>query len=253
MQLKGKVVIVTGSARGMGKAIALRFAKEGAKIIVCDILDCQETADEVGAIGAEVIALKTDVTSETDTVDMAKKTAKRFGRIDVLVNNAAIFGGIENKNFAKPFDQISVLEWDKLIAVNLKGIFLCCKAVVPYMKKQGQGKIVNLASSVAYTGTPIFLHYTTSKGGVVSMTRALANGLGPFNINVNAIAPGLTMTEASKSFTPPETFKSVLDAQALKRPTQPEHIAAAVAFLSSEDADQITGQILGVNGGEALC
>ena len=179
MQLKDKVVIVTGSARGMGKAIALRFAKEGAKVTVCDILDCKQTADEVKALGAEALALKTDVTSETDTVNMAKKTAERFGGIDVLVNNAAIFGGIENKNFAKPFDQISVEEWDKLIAVNLKGIFLCCKAVVPYMKQQGQGKIVNIASSVAYMGTPIFLHYTTSKGGVVSMTRGLANGTGP--------------------------------------------------------------------------
>jgi 3-oxoacyl-[acyl-carrier protein] reductase len=253
MQLKDKVVIVTGSARGMGKEIALRFAKEGSKIVVCDILDCKETADALKALGAEVLALKTDVTSETATVELAKKTAERFGRIDVLVNNAAVFGGIENKNFAKPFDQISVQEWDSLMAVNLKGIFLCCKAVLPYMKKQGGGKIVNIASSVAYTGTPIFLHYTTSKGGVISMTRGLANGLGQFNINVNAIAPGLTMTEASTSFTTAEALQSVMAKQALKRHTQPQHIAAAVAFLSSEDADQITGQILGVNGGEALC
>lgn len=253
MQLKDKVVIVTGGARGMGKEIALRFARERAKVTVCDILDCQQTAGKVEAFGAEALALKSDVTSETDSADMARKTVERFGRIDILVNNAAIFGGIEIKNFIKPFDQISVQEWDKLMAVNLKGIFLCCKAVVPYMKQQGQGKIVNLASTVAYTGTPVFLHYTTSKGGVVSMTRALANSLGQFNINVNAVAPGLTMTEASKSITTPEALQNVLDSQSIKRPTQPQHIAAAVAFLSSEDADQITGQILTVNGGEALC
>lgn len=253
MQLKDKVVIVTGGARGMGQAIAVRFAREGARVTICDIQDCQQTANKVEALGAEALAFNSDVTSETDTADMARKTVERFGRIDVLVNNAAIFGGLEIKNFIKPFDQISVEEWDKLMAVNLKGIFLCCKAVVPYMKQQGQGKIVNLASTVAYTGIPVFLHYTTSKGGVVSMTRALANSLGQFNINVNAVAPGLTITEASKSITTPEAFQNVLDSQSIKRPTQPQHIAAAVAFLSSEDADQITGQILAVNGGEALC
>ena len=199
MQLKDKVAIITGSARGLGKEFALRFAKEGAKVTVCDILDCEDTASAVRSMGGEVLALKTDVTSETDTAAMAAKTVERFGRIDILVNNAAMYGGIENKNFARPFEEITIPDWDKMMAVNLKGIFLCCKAVAPYMKKQGQGKIVNIASTVALAGVPIFLHYTTSKGGVISMTKGLARALGEYNINVNAVAPGMTWTEATQT------------------------------------------------------
>jgi NAD(P)-dependent dehydrogenase (short-subunit alcohol dehydrogenase family) len=253
MQLKDKVAIITGSARGMGKEFALRFAREGAKVTVCDILDCGPTAKEVRAAGGEVLALKTDVTSEADTVEMAKKTAERFGKIDILINNAALFGGIEIKNFIKPFDQISVEEWDRLMAVNLKGVFLCCKAVTPYMKKQGHGKIVNIASTVAFQGSSGFLHYTASKGGVVSMTRGLARGLGEFNINVNAIAPGLTMTESAMTMGGPNTARDIQAGQIIKRPTKPEHIAGPVVFLCSADADQITGEILAVNAGEYLC
>jgi len=253
MQLKDKVAIITGGARGMGKEFALRFVREGAKVTVCDILDCETTASEIKALGGEVLALKTDVTSELDTEDMARKTAERFGRIDILVNNAAIFGNLSIKNFIKPFDQIPVDEWDKLMAVNVKGIFLCCKAVVPYMKKQGNGKIINIASTVAYSGSSHFLHYTTSKGGVVSMTRALARGLGEFNINVNAVAPGLAMTESALSMVSNEGFKEgILATQIFKRETKPAHVAGSVVFLASEDADQITGQVLGVNAGEYL-
>jgi NAD(P)-dependent dehydrogenase (short-subunit alcohol dehydrogenase family) len=253
MQLKDKVAIITGSARGMGREFAIRFAKEGAKVVVCDVLDCEPTAKDVKTAGGEVLAIKTDVTSETDTVEMAKKAVERFGRIDILVNNAALFGGIEIKNFIKPFDQISVQEWDRLMAVNLKGIFLCCKAVVPYMKKQGQGKIVNIASTVAFQGASAFLHYTTSKGGVVSMTRGMARGLGEFNINVNAIAPGLTMTESALSMGGPNTSRDIQSGQIIKRPTEPKHIAGPLVFLCSADADQITGEILAVNAGEYLC
>jgi NAD(P)-dependent dehydrogenase (short-subunit alcohol dehydrogenase family) len=252
MRLKDKVAIITGSARGMGKEFALRFAKEGAKVTVCDVLDCEPTAKEVRAVGGEVLALKTDVTSETDTVEMARKTAEYFGKIDILVNNAALFGGIEIKNFIKPFDQISVQEWDRLMSVNLKGVFLCCKAVTPYMKKQGFGKIVNIASTVAFHGSAGFLHYTTSKGGVVSMTRGLARGLGEFNINVNAIAPGLTMTESALTMGGPNTARDIQAGQIIKRPTEPKHIAGPLVFLCSEDADQITGEILAVNAGEYL-
>ncbi len=252
MRLKDKVAIITGSARGMGKEFAVRFAREGAKVTVCDILSCESTAKEVKALGGEVLALKTDVTSEKDTVEMARKTAEKFGRIDVLVNNAAVFGNLELKNFIKPFDQIPVEEWDKLMAVNVKGIFLCCKAVVPYMKKQKQGKIINIASTVAFSGAPSFLHYTTSKGAVVSMTRGLARGLGEFNINVNAIAPGLTMTEAALSMGGPEFTNGILATQDIKREIKPENIAGPAVFLASEDADLITGHILAVNAGEYL-
>jgi NAD(P)-dependent dehydrogenase (short-subunit alcohol dehydrogenase family) len=252
MQLKDKIAIITGSARGMGKEFALRFVREGAKVTVCDILDCELAAREIRSSGGEVLALKTDVTSEKDTEEMARKTVERFGRIDILVNNAALFGNLSIKNFVKPFDQISVDEWDRLMSVNLKGIFLCCKAVVPFMKKQGKGKIINIASTVAYSGSPHFLHYTTSKGGVVSMTRGLAKGLGEFNINVNAVAPGLAMTESALSMTSPGLMESIMAAQIIKRDTKPAQVAGSVVFLASEDADQITGHILAVNAGEAL-
>ena len=252
MRLQDKVAIITGSARGMGKEFALRFAREGAKVTICDVLDCGPAAGEIQSAGGTVLALKTDVTSETETGEMARKTIERFGRIDILVNNAALFGNLSMTNFIRPFEQISAEDWDRLMAVNLKGIFLCCKAVVPYMKKQGQGKIVNIASTVAYTGSPSFLHYTTSKGGVVSLTRGLARSLGEFNINVNAVAPGLVLTESALSMTTPEHLKDIYASQLLKRPTMPGHIASSVVFLSSDEADQITGQVLGVNAGEHL-
>jgi 3-oxoacyl-[acyl-carrier protein] reductase len=252
MQLKDKVAIITGSARGIGREMALRFVKEGARVVVCDILDCRPTGREIKAVGGEALALKTNVTIEADTLEMAHKTVERFGRIDILVNNAALFGGIEIKNFIKPFDQIEVEEWDRVMAVNLKGIFLCCKSVAPYMKKQAQGKIINLASTVAFSGMPGFLHYTTSKGGVVSMTRALARALGEFNINVNALAPGFTTTESAMSMGEPVTSSEILASQIIKRATKPVDIAAAAVFLASQDADQITGEILAVNAGEYL-
>jgi NAD(P)-dependent dehydrogenase (short-subunit alcohol dehydrogenase family) len=194
------------------------------------------------------------VTSEKDTVDMVSKTVERFGRVDILVNNAAVYGSIENKNFVRPFDEITVQDWDKMMAVNVKGIFLCCKAVSPVMKKQKNGKIVNIASTVAFAGPPLFLHYTTSKGGVVSMTKGLARAMGAYNINVNAVAPGMTMTEATQSTfkNVPSESESVFASQILKRQTKPAHISGAVVFLSSDDAEQITGQTLCVNAGEYI-
>lgn len=253
MRLENKVAIITGSARGMGRVFALRFAREGAKLTICDILDCGPVAKEIEAIGGEVLALKTDVTSEKDTAEMARKTVDRFGRIDILVNNAAIIGAIEVKDFVKPAEQIVAEDWDRILAVNVKGLFLCCKAVIPYMKKQGNGKIVNIASTVAFTGLPLFLHYSTSKGGVVTMTRGLATALGDFNINVNAVAPGLVMTEAMQAAFSEEYSKQIVETkQLIKKSLQPEDIAGAVVFLASDEADKITGQTLAVNAGEYL-
>ncbi len=197
-----------------------------------------------------LLAIKIDVSKEADTLELARKAVEHYGRIDILVNNAAIFAGSEGEKFIKPLDQITVEDWDRIMSVNVRGVFLCCKAVVNYMKKQGQGKIINIASTVAFAGSPVFLQYTTSKGGVVSMTRALARSLGEFNINVNAIAPGLTVTESSQNVTSSDMFKRVFDSQAIKRITRPEHIAGAAVFLASADADQVTGHILAVNAGE---
>lgn len=253
MQLKDKVAIITGSARGMGKTFALRFAREGAKLTICDILDCETTAKEIETIGGEVLALKTDVTSEEDTVEMAKKTVERFGRIDILINNAAIYGGIEMKDFIKPIEEIRGDEWDKILAVNVKGVFLCCKAVIPYMKKQGGGKIVNIASTAGLTGKSIFLHYSTSKGAVITLTKGLAEALGDFNINVNAVAPAMVWTEATQSLLSEELAQQEVDTmQILHRKMMPEDIAGSVVFLSSDDSSMMTGQTVAVNAGYYL-
>ncbi len=249
MRLKDKVAIITGSARGLGRVFALRFGKEGAKLTICDVLDCEAVAEEIKAIGGEVLVLKTDVTSEENTAEMVKKTVDRFGKIDILVNNAAVIGG---KDFMKPPEQLVAKEWDRILAVNVKGVFLCCKAVIPYMKKQGRGKIINIASTTAFTGLPLFLHYSTTKGGIVTMTRGLARALGDFNINVNAVAPGLVMTEAMQTIFSEEDAKQVLETQLIKKSIQPEDIAGAVVFLASDEANMITGQTLGVNAGEYL-
>lgn len=253
MRLKGKVAIITGSARGMGRVFALRFAREGAKLTICDVLDCEPVVKEIEAIGGEVLALKTDVTSEKDTAEMAKKTVDRFGRIDILVNNAGIFGSIEVTDFMKPPEQIVAEDWDRILAVNVKGVFLCCKAVIPYMKKQGGGNIVNIASTAGFTGLPLFLHYSTSKGGVLTMTRGLATALGDFNINVNAVAPGPVMTGAMHALFSEEEEKQLVETQQIfKRSIQPEDVVGAVVFLASDEADMITGQALAVNAGEYL-
>ncbi len=253
MRLKDKVAIITGSARGMGRVFALRFAQEGAKLTICDVLDCEPVAEEIEAIGGEALALKTDVTSEKDTAAMAQKTVDRFGRIDILVNNAAIIGSIETKDFLKPMEKLTAADWDRILAVNIKGVFLCCKAVIPYMKKQGGGKIVNMASTVAFSGLPHFIHYSASKGGVVTMTRGLATALGEFNINVNAVAPGLVMTEAMQATYSQEFYEElVANHQLIHKKVQPEDVAAAVLFMASDEADKITGQTLGVNAGEYL-
>jgi len=248
MKLRDKVVIVTGSARGLGREYALRFSSEGAKVVVCDVLDCRETAREIESRRGKVLSLITDVSSEESTVEMAKKTVERFGRIDVLVNNAAIFGGIA----LKPFYEITVDEWDKLMAVNLKGVWLCCKAVFPFMKEQGKGKIINIASAVAFSGADEFIHYTTSKGGVVSFTRALARALGDYNINVNAIAPGLIQTKATLDMASPEVIEASIAGQCFKWRQEPEYLVGTVVFLASEESDFVTGQTIVVDGGGIL-
>jgi NAD(P)-dependent dehydrogenase (short-subunit alcohol dehydrogenase family) len=252
MRLENKIAIITGSSRGLGKAIALRFAREGAKLTVCDVHDCEPAVREIEAIGGEALALKTDITSEEDTAEMAKKTVDRFGRIDILVNNAAAIGGIEIPDFMKPVDQMVAADWDRYLEVNIKGTFNCCKAVMPYMKKQGKGNIVNIASTAGFYGSPTFLHYSTSKGGVITMTRGLAIALGDFNINVNAVAPGVVLTEAMRVLIPEDAGQKLINAQILKKHIQPEDIAAAVLFLASDEASMITGEILAVNAGEYL-
>lgn len=246
MRLKDKVAIVTGAAQGLGKVFALGLAKEGARVVVADIQDGKETAQEIKDLGGEAIYCKTDVSREEDTQAMARAAHDAFGRIDILVNNAAIYGGLKRK----PFDEIDLREWDLVFLVNVRGAFLAVRAVYPYMKEQGYGKIVNIASEVFFTGSHGFVHYVASKGGIIGLTRALTVELGPHNICVNAVAPGFTDTEASRGIADVKKYDT--SKTPLQRLESPEDLLGAVVFLASEESDFISGQTLLVDGGRAM-
>lgn len=246
MRLKDRVAIVTGAARGLGKTFSLALSKEGAKVMVVDIADLEKTVKEIESSGGVVKSLKADVSIEEDTLKMAEKTFTYFGRIDILVNNAAIIYGLTRK----PFFEIDPQEWDRVMRVNVKGPWLCTKAVFPYMKQQGKGKIINLSSETFFTGSHGFVHYVASKGGVVGLTRALSIELGPFKINVNAIAPGFTDTEASRSIA--DVTQYDVTRTPLGRLQQPNDLIGAVIFLASDESDFITGQVLLVDGGRVM-
>lgn len=248
-RLEGKVAIVTGAGKGLGRAFALKLAEEGAKVTLMtrkDIDGLKRTAQEIEARGGKVICLQGDVTKVEDTKRMAEETVKKFGRIDVLVNNAAIYYGVKRR----PFYEIPPDEFDMMLAVNVKGVWLCTCAVFPYMKEQGKGKIINLASEVFFTGSHGFVHYVASKGGVIGLTRALAVELGPYGICINAVAPGFTATEASATIA--DLSKYDVSRTPLRRLGQPEDIVGIVAFLASDEADFITGQTILVDGGRAM-
>ena len=258
MRLKDKVAVITGAGQGLGKQYALRFAEEGAKVVIAELnLEAAKaTAAEISAKGSEALALCTDVSSEDSTLEMAKRTVERFKKIDILVNNAAIYYGLG----FKPFNAISVEEWDRVMAVNVKGSWLCIKAVFPQMMAQRRGKTALIHSqlpfslTVHFLGTPYFVHYVASKSAVIGITRALARELGEYGININSVAPGLVMTEASKTMpgSPPGLAESVADMQAFKRNLQPEDVVGTVVFLASDDSDFLTGQTIAVNGGLAM-
>lgn len=250
VRLKDRVAIVTGAAQGIGKAYALRLAEEGAKVVIADVLDGRPVQQEITSTGAEALALQTDVADEQQTLEMAQKTAERFGRIDILVNNAALYATIG----IKPFWEITPEEWDHLMQVNVKGSFLCAKSVYPYMKKQGYGKIINVASAVFFKGLPNFLHYAASKGAVIAMTRSMAREIGDQNICVNAIAPGYVVTEAVKPelINDPKFIQAAVGGRCLKRHEVPEDLTGTIVFLASADSDFMTGQTIVVDGGAIM-
>ncbi len=250
MRLKGKVAIVTGAAQGLGGAYVIRLFEEGAKVVIADILDAKKVKGAIEERGGEVLTLPTNVSDEESTKEMAQKTIERFGRIDILINNAAISAGIKTK----PFYEVSAKEWDEVMKVNLKGAFLCSKAVYPQMKKQRKGKIVNVSSGTFFKGIPLFIHYVTSKGGIVAFTRALARELGDDGICVNAIAPGYTITDVmrEKPMFNQEFHRSVINSRCIKREEQPQDVTGTIVFLSSDESDFITGQTIIVDGGSVL-
>ncbi len=246
--LEGKVAVITGGAKGLGRAFAMAFAEEGARLALSDIdvEGVRKTAEEISAKGSECIWFRADVTDAEGLKGMAQATVEKFGRIDVLVNNAGYYFGVERKAFTA----ITVEEWDRMMAINVKGPWLCTKAVYPYMKAQGKGKIVNISSETCFTGSNGFVHYVASKGGVLGLTRALAAELGPDNVTVNAVAPGFTDTEASRTIA--DVTKYDVSKTPLRRVGMPEDIVGVTVFLSSDAADFITGQTILVNGGRAM-
>ncbi len=249
MKLKNKVAIITGGGQGIGEEYALGFAREGAKVVVADIniANAEKVAAEIRKNKGEALAVHVDVSSESETMAMAKKVIGTFGKIDILVNNAAIYYGLS----MKPFDVWTVDEWDRMFAVNVKGAWLCAKAVVPHMVTQGKGKILNISSGTFQLGFAYLLPYVAGKGAIVAITRCLARELGEKGINVNCIAPGFTMSEASKKMASEAKgmAETVVGMQCIKRGEQTTDLVGAAVFLSSGDADFITGQTLLVDGG----
>src|SRR5690349_5954893 len=246
MRLRDKVAIVTGGARHLGAKYAQKLAAEGAAVVIADILDGTEIAGQIIAAGGKSLAIKVDVSDEADTVRMAAEALKAFGRIDILVNNAAIFINIRRR----PFYELTAEEWDKVSAVNVKGPFLCAKAVFPQMKEQRSGKIINISSSTAFWGTPMFLHYVASKAALIGMTRSLAREVGEFGICVNAIAPGLVDHEGQNA--PKEFTDFQLKARSIKRVQTPADLLGVLVYLASSESDFVTGQTLVVDGGSVL-
>jgi pyridoxal 4-dehydrogenase len=239
MKLEGRVAIVTGAGQGIGRAIAEKLRAEGADVVVADINPetAAKTAADIGGV-----ALVTDVSDEVQVGALIEGTVNRFGRIDILVNDAAIVPFV-------PWEQLDFAEWRRVMAVNLDGIFLTCHAVYPHMKAAGYGRIVNIASNVILAGTPNLAHYAAAKGGIFGFTRSLATEVGAHGITVNAVAPGLTASEGVLAGPHAEAFDFVQSLQAIPRRAVPADIAPAVAFLASEEAAWITGQLLVADGG----
>ena len=249
-RLQGRVAIITGAAQGIGAVYAKALAAEGAAVAVSDVLDAGPVAAEIQSAGGRALALKNDVTDPASVRAMVADTVAAFGQVDVLVTNAALFGNLS----LKPVTEIDSAEWDKVMAVNVRGVFECAKAVVPEMRKRKYGKIVNIASGTVFKGTPMLLHYVTSKGAVVAMTRCLARELGDDGIRVNTLAPGLVMSDnviANPAWKGAVVANNIAS-RAIKKDLYPADLTGTLVYLCSGESDFVTGQVVVVDGGSVM-
>ena len=243
MRFAGKSVIITGGGGKIGKAYALGFAKEGARVALPDIASADHVVSAIQDLGGTAISMACDVSNEESVKAMVSETVKQFGTVDILINNAAYFMSV----WKGPFWEMTVEEFDKAMAVNVRGSWLCAKTVAPHMQKQKSGKIINISSNVALTGNPNYIHYVTSKGALIAMTRAMARELGDWNICVNTVSPGFVVTEGRQ--VDPEYEKIRAQQRSIKRSQVEDDLVGTVLFLSSSESDFMTGQLLNVDGG----
>jgi len=248
--LADRVAIITGGGKGIGKVYAKEFAKAGARVVAADIdgAAAEDVVNEINASGGQAIAMATDVSDEASTAQLAQMTKEHFGQIDILVNNASLMSTLPRRSWL----EIPIEEWDRVMAVNVRGLFLCCRAAVPHMRERKYGKIVNISSSRVWEGVPNRLHYTTSKAGVIGFTRALCREVGEHGITVNAVTPGYTLSETQQQTSSGNYLAMQSEGRAMARAQYPEDLVGAVMFLSSAASDYITGQTLNVDGGKAM-
>lgn len=247
----GRVVIVTGGGRGIGRVYSEAFAKAGMRVVLADIHgeEAERVAQAIRAAGGEALATPTDISNPEQTKAMAEAAVRAFGGIDALVNNASLMSALQRR----PWTEIPVEEWDRVMAVDLRGLFLCCRAVHPHLRKRGKGKIVNVSSGRWIEGTPNRLHYNTAKAGVIGFTRALARELGADKINVNAVMPGLTLSDTQIASSAPGYLDDAYNQRrALKRAQYPDDLVGTVLYLLSDASDFVTGQSFSVDGGKVM-
>ncbi|RLV57134.1 3-oxoacyl-ACP reductase FabG [Aeromicrobium phragmitis] len=247
MEPTSRVVLITGAGQGIGRKFAHAFAEQGDRVVVADInaAAAEQAAEEIRAAGSEALGVAADVSDKAGVEAMVQRTVEEFGTVHVLVNNAAMFSSLT----MKPFEELTVEEWDTIFAVNARGVFLCCQAVAPHMKEQRFGRIINISSSVVVTGRANYAHYVASKGAVQAFNKSLATELGSFDVTANVVSPHGIVTEVPRDTITEDQWDSIIAGHAIKRKGTPEDVVAAVRFFASNEAGYITGQSLLVDAG----